>query len=75
MPTDWADKVRAAITNLETKTDRVMEPDQALAIIDDVGEGKFWHSSRDPETRGAMPSQTAILERCCRAQSSSLIGG
>jgi hypothetical protein len=29
MPTDWADKVRAAITNLETKTDRVLEPDVA----------------------------------------------
>ena len=41
MPTDWADKVRAAITNLETKTDRVLEPDQALAIIDDVVEGNF----------------------------------
>ena len=39
MPTDWADKVRAAITNLETKADRVLEPDQALAIIDDVVEG------------------------------------
>ena len=31
----------AAITNLETKTDRVLEPDQALAIIDDVVEGNF----------------------------------
>ena len=41
MPTDWADKVRAAITNLETKTDRVLEPDKALAIIDDVVAGKF----------------------------------
>ena len=41
MPTDWADKVRAAITNLETKTDRVLEPDQALALIDYVVEGKF----------------------------------
>ena len=41
MPTDWADKGRAAITNLETKTDRVLEPDQALAIIDDVVEGNF----------------------------------
>jgi hypothetical protein len=41
MPTDWADKVRAAITNLETKTGRVLEPDQALALIDDVVEGKF----------------------------------
>jgi hypothetical protein len=41
MPTDWTDKVRDAITNLETKTDRVLEPDQALAIIDDVVEGRF----------------------------------
>ncbi len=41
MPTDWADKVRAAITNLEIKADRVLEPDQALAIIDHVVEGKF----------------------------------
>jgi hypothetical protein len=36
MPTDWADKVRDAITDLELKTDGVLEPDQALAIIDDV---------------------------------------
>jgi hypothetical protein len=42
MPTGWADKVRNAITHLEkTKTDRVLEPDQALAIIDDVVEGNF----------------------------------
>jgi hypothetical protein len=41
MPTDWADKVRDAITNLEIKTDRVLEPKQSLAIIDDVVEGKF----------------------------------
>jgi hypothetical protein len=41
MPADWANKVRAAITNLETKTDRVLEPNQALAIIDDVVEGKL----------------------------------
>lgn len=41
MPTDWADKVRDAITNLEIKTDRVLEPDQALALIDDIVEGKF----------------------------------
>ena len=40
MPTDWADKVRAAITNLE-RGGRVLEPDQALALIDDVVEGKF----------------------------------
>jgi hypothetical protein len=41
MPTDWANKVRAAITNLKTKNHRVLEPDQALAIIDDVVEGKL----------------------------------
>jgi hypothetical protein len=41
MPTDWTNKMRNAITNLETKTDQVLEPDQALAILDDVLEGKF----------------------------------
>jgi hypothetical protein len=38
MPTNWTDKVRNAITNLKTKTDWVVEPDQALAIIDDIVE-------------------------------------
>jgi hypothetical protein len=33
MLTDWADKVGDVITNLEIKIDRVLEPDQALAII------------------------------------------
>jgi hypothetical protein len=41
MPTDWAAKVRAAITNLEIGIDRVLEPAKALAIIDDVVAGKF----------------------------------
>jgi hypothetical protein len=41
MPTDWTDKVRNAIANLEAKTGRVLEPNQALAIIDDVVEGKL----------------------------------
>jgi hypothetical protein len=41
MPTDWAAKVRDAITNLEIKTGRVLEPDQALALIDDVVKGRF----------------------------------
>jgi hypothetical protein len=41
MPTDWTDKVRLAITNLELKSNRVLEPGQALAIIDDVVEGKL----------------------------------
>jgi hypothetical protein len=36
-----SDKVRAAITNLEIKTGRVLQPGQALAIIDDIVEGKF----------------------------------
>ena len=41
MPTDWTDEVRDAIRNLEIKTGRVLQPDQALALIDDVVEGKF----------------------------------
>jgi hypothetical protein len=36
-----ADKVRAAITNLEAKTGRVLEPEQALALIDDIVEGRL----------------------------------
>ena len=55
MPTDWADKVRAAITNLETKTDRVLEPGQALAIIDDVVEGKF--AAADLATIHGIPQE------------------
>ena len=35
MPIDLADKVRDAITHLETKTGRVLEPNLALALIDD----------------------------------------
>ena len=38
---NWADKVRAAITNLEAKTGRVLEPEQALALIDDIVEGRL----------------------------------
>jgi hypothetical protein len=38
---NWADKVRAAITNLEAKDGRVLEPEQALALIDDIVEGKL----------------------------------
>jgi hypothetical protein len=41
MPTDWADKLRAVIIDLQTKKARVLEPDLALAIIDDVVEGKL----------------------------------
>jgi hypothetical protein len=55
MPTDWADKVRDAITNLETKTDRVLEPDQALALIDDVVEGKF--AAGDLATIHSIPQE------------------
>jgi hypothetical protein len=40
MPTDWANKVRAAITNLQANSHRALEPDQAVAI-DDVVEGKL----------------------------------
>ena len=41
MPTDWTDKVRNVIANLEIKTDRVLGPGQALALIDDVVQGKL----------------------------------
>jgi hypothetical protein len=41
MPTDWAAKVRNAITNLEINIGRVLEPDRSLALIDDVVAGKF----------------------------------
>jgi hypothetical protein len=40
-PTDWASKVRDVVNNLETKTSRVLQPTQALALIDDVVEGKL----------------------------------
>ena len=55
MPTDWADKVRTAITNLEAKTDRVLEPNQALAIIDDIVEGKF--AAGELATTHGIPQQ------------------
>jgi hypothetical protein len=41
MPTNWTDQVSNAIANLETNTGRVLKPGQALAIIDDVVEGKL----------------------------------
>ena len=41
LPTDWADKVRDVITNLETKIDRVLGPNQSLAILDDIVAGKL----------------------------------
>jgi hypothetical protein len=67
MPTDWTDKVRNAITNSETKTDRVLEPDQALAIIDDVVEGKF--AAADFATIHSVPQEgfRATLGQITRA--------
>ena len=56
MPTDWAAKVRDAITNLEINTDRVLEPDQALALIDDVVEGKF--AAGDLATIHSIPQES-----------------
>jgi hypothetical protein len=38
---NWAEKVRAAIIKLEAETSRVLEPEQALALIDDIVEGKL----------------------------------
>jgi len=40
MPTDWTEKVKAAITDLDIGG-RVLEPDRSLAIIDDVADGKL----------------------------------
>ena len=55
MPTDWAAKVRDAITNLEIKTGRVLEPDRSLALIDDVVAGKF--AAGDLATIHGMPQE------------------
>jgi hypothetical protein len=41
MPTDWEARVRDAVTNLELKTDRVLEPNQSLALIDDIVAAQF----------------------------------
>jgi hypothetical protein len=41
MPTNWTNQVSNSIANLETKIGRVLTPGQALAIIDDVVEGKL----------------------------------
>jgi hypothetical protein len=41
MPTNWTDQVSNSISNQEIKIGRVLEPGQALAIIDDVVEGKL----------------------------------
>jgi hypothetical protein len=56
MPTDWADKGRDAITHLETKTGRVLELDQALALIDDVVEGKL--AAGDLATIHGVPQES-----------------
>jgi hypothetical protein len=40
MPTNWTTKVKAAITDLE-RGGRVLYPSDALAVIDDVVEGKL----------------------------------
>jgi hypothetical protein len=55
MPTDWADKVSNAIANLEIKTGRVLQPGQALAIIDDIVEGKF--TAADLATIHGIPQE------------------
>ena len=56
MPTDWAAKVRDAVTNLEIKTRRVLQPDQALALIDDVVEGKV--AAGDLATIHGIPQES-----------------
>ena len=56
MPIDLADKVRDAITHLETKTGRVLEPNLALAHIDDVVEGKF--AAGDLATIHGIPQES-----------------
>jgi hypothetical protein len=63
MPTDWTEKVRHAITNLEIKSGRVLEPGQALAIIDDVVP---WRESWRPMS---LPSSTAFRRLGLRRRS------
>jgi hypothetical protein len=41
MPINWTEKVNDAVTNLETKIARVLEPGRALAVIDDIVVGKL----------------------------------
>jgi hypothetical protein len=41
MPINWTRKVEDAITNLATKTNRVLSPARALAVIDDVLAGNL----------------------------------
>jgi hypothetical protein len=58
MPTDWAAKVRRAITKLKIPGDRVVEPDQALALMDDVVAGRF--------AAGDLAMIHGIPEQCVR---------
>ena len=55
VPTDWAAKVRIAITKLEINIGRVLEPDRSLAVIDDVVVGKF--DAGDLATIHGMPQE------------------
>ena len=55
MPNDWAARVSNAINNLKLKTNRVVEPDQSLALIDDVVAGKF--DAGDLATIHGMPQE------------------
>jgi hypothetical protein len=55
MSTDWAAKVRIAITKLEINIGRVLEPDRSLAVIDDVVVGKF--DAGDLATIHGMPQE------------------
>jgi hypothetical protein len=59
---NWADKVRAAITNLEAKTGRVLEPEQALALIDDIVEGR-WAADEFAMIHG-IPQEWIWTTRC-----------
>ncbi len=47
--------MKNAIANLEAKTSRVLEPGQALALIDDVVEGKF--AAGDRATIHGIPEE------------------
>jgi hypothetical protein len=55
MPTDWTAKVKDAITNLKITTGRALEPEQALALIDDVVAGTF--AAGDLATIHGIPPQ------------------
>lgn len=66
MPTDWVAKVMDAVTNLEMiNIGRVLEPDKALAIIDDVvtskvcGGGALRRSMGPPRSGSGQRSDTS----------------